>query len=247
MQNNATYELQPIIDQVKFLGNVILEEDLSEQRILEVAQLVLDKVGNKHNDLFVYKGVVDDKGRFDLPCNVEIIEAVGTQIPHSTFESVFAPLSSRQRVFDKAIYRVRDRHESYFKGDFVNYTYKGDHLLISQEYTSKLNNQPHVYSNKDIVVMYYGRIVDDLGRPMVTDREAEAIIYYMMYLKELKMRYKRQGDSGAAAQIALQEANTMIARARVPTYISQNAMQDLKQVVQSRNQWKYNRHNRKHH
>lgn len=247
MQNNATYELQPIIDQVRFLGNVLLEEELSEQRILEVAQLVLDKIGSKHNDLFIYKGTVDKTGRLELPCNVEIIEAVGTQVPQSTFESVFAPLTGRQRIFDKAIYRVRDRHETYFKGDFINYTYKGDHLIISQEYTSTLNNHPHPYANKDMVVMYYGRIIDDLGRPLITEREAEAIVYYLMYLKELKMRYKRQGDNGAASQIALQEANQAIARARVPTYISQNAIQDLKQVVQSKNQWKYNRHNRKHH
>lgn len=236
MQNNATYDLLPIVDQVKFYGSVLLDEDFSEQKILEVGQLVLDKIGTKHNDLFIYNGVVDSLGKLALPCNVEIIEAVGTQEPQHSFESRFSPFAGKSTIIDKSVYRVRERNENYFKGDFINYEFRGDYLKVHEKWI-----------DETIAVMYMGRIVDEEGRPLITDREAEAIVEYIAYIKEKQMGYKRIGDGGALAQTAYQAAILAINRARVPVHISQNDIQDLKQVMQSRNQAKYNRHLRRHH
>lgn len=167
--NNFMYALS--------LADTLYGVNMSEDKFEEIALIAWNQIGNKRVRLYNYSVCLPECGEkvVDLPCNLDIIEAVTGNF--EDFQHVSnaynhgQPFSFTTEQFIEG--RKRFTSPYYQSGKFVHYERVGDKLYI-RDNVSKIN------------ILYKGVILDENGLPELNDKEALAIATYVAYVSKFK-------------------------------------------------------------
>lgn len=199
----------------------------------EIGLVAYNFIGNKNTRL--YKAILDvncEDGSIQLPCNVDIIEAVtycGSEDWNYT--------SNKKEFGDIQSLYTENYIES--KKAFLN------PLYISGKYVKYERVGNTLYVNKGlgkVIVLYHGILLDDEGLPKINDKEAIAIAEYIAYVYKYKeaIRTNNQNLFKMAGEIRKQWLAHCVA-ARVPEHISQEEMDQILNVQASWGRKVYNK------
>ena len=199
----------------------------------EIGLVAYNFIGNKNTRL--YKAILDvncKDGSIQLPCNVDIIEAVTYCGPEDwNYTSNTKEFGDIQSSYS----------ENYIesKKSFLN------PLYISGKYVEYKRVGNTLYVNKGIgkvIILYHGILLDEEGLPKINDKEAIAIAEYIAYVYKYKeaIRTNNQNILRMAQELKQQWLFHCDA-ARVPEYVSQEEMDQILNVQSSWNRKVYNK------
>lgn len=131
-------------------------------------------IGNKSTKLYRYKTNTSN-GRIQLPCNIDLIEAVYADIPDANISS---PISVTGNLNNQFIENYNEnfkttKHSLYDSNKLVHYRIEGDELVFPKDYDN-------------VVILYHGIIADEDGLPYLSDKEVQAIALYCAYASMYK-------------------------------------------------------------
>lgn len=204
--------------------------DLQDDTYEEIGLVAWNQIGNKKTRIYKYTICLDpcnsQNGKYEveLPCNVDIIEAVT-----SNFEDwVYSSNTSNHGHLDSAITeqyienRKKFHNPLYASGKFLKYERVGNTLYFDQPYPQ-------------INILYRGIILDDEGLPEITDKEALAIATYCAYVTKYKEGLMTNNPNIVnTAQILQKQWYIHCDQARVDTYIDQNKIDE---ILEAKNCW----------
>lgn len=199
----------------------------------EIGLVAYNFIGNKNTRL--YKAILDvncKDGSIQLPCNVDIIEAVTYCGPED-----WNYTSNTKEFGDIQSSYTENYIES--KKSFLN------PLYISGKYVEYKRVGNTLYVNKGIgkvIILYHGILLDEEGLPKINDKEAIAIAEYIAYVYKYKeaIRTNNQNILRMAQELKQQWLFHCDA-ARVPEYVSQEEMDQILNVQSSWNRKVYNK------
>ena len=187
-----------------------------------------DKIGNKRFALYIYKAPTVDC-RLTLPCNVDIIEAVSSDVldhvnPRNTNRYDYNNLPTESLIEAQKV----NGNNLYVSGRLLTYNIEGDDLVFTQDYDN-------------VNVLYKGVILDEEGLPYLNYKEVEAIANYCAYVKT------RKDGMIAKDKMTIEISNLLKAEwerscqhARTPILLNQNDWNDILEAQHSWNRKKYN-------
>lgn len=214
------------------LAQMLYDIEGDEEDLEETGLIAYHFIGNKNTRL--YKGTLKvncEDGSVQLPCNVDIIEAV-------TYPGEDWGYTSNIKEYgDSQSYYVENYIESkkafldpnYISGKFVKYKRVGDTLYVNK-------------GLEVINILYHGILVDEEGLPQLNDKEAIAIAEFIAYTYKYKeaIRTNNQSVLLMAQELKGQWLKHCQA-ARVPEYVSQEEMDKILNVQVSWGRKSYNR------
>lgn len=192
----------------------------------EIGLVAHNFIGNKHTQLHkVLLHVNCEDGSVQLPCGVDIIEAVTYCGPedwnyvsntkeHGDLSSLYTEnYIEAQKAF-------LDPH--YISGKYVKYRKVGDKLYVNKGLGK-------------VILLYHGIILDEDGLPEINDKEAIAIAEYIAYVIKYKEAIRTNNKNVLQmAQELKQQWLFHCDAARVPEHISQNEMD---QILNANTSW----------
>lgn len=213
-----------------FQANLLYGVTMNPDDFSEIGLIAWNLIGNKNTQLYKYSAELDDNKSVELPCNVDIIEAVTSDFEDWNYTSnkdVYGDIKSS--IIEQYIESSKiGQNPLYTSGSYINYERVGDTLYFPFKY-NRVN------------ILYRGIILDDEGLPQITDKEALAIATYVAYTQ----KYKEGIITNNAAITNM--ANLLKAdwlkycdAARV-TYINQNDMNEILDVKTSWNRKIFNK------
>lgn len=151
------------------MANSLYGINMDENSFEDLALVGWDLIGNKQTKLYRYKTNTENC-RVQLPCNVELIEAVYAGIPDANISSNISFTGNiNNQYYEDLNEQFKTKHHSlYDSNSLVHYRIEGDELVFDNDY----NN---------VVILYYGIIMDDDGLPYLNDKEVHAIALYCAY------------------------------------------------------------------
>lgn len=207
------------------LLNTLYGITLQEDEYEEIALVGWNLIGNKRTRLYRYSVCVDDCSEgIELPCNVDILEAVTTNFEEWDYSTNDTPNGDLNSAFTESYIEHRKAFKSplYIPGKLVHYERVGNMLYFDKPY-GKIN------------ILYKGLVLDDDGLPEITDKEATALATYCAYV--VKFREGISTNNANLIQIANQlkiNWNTQCDQARIDHYMSQN---EWDEVLDAKNSW----------
>ena len=194
-----------------------------------------NRIGNKDCRLYNYTTIPlkDEMDQYyvDLPCNVDIIEAVTTNYEDYQKTTPTTVAGNNQNGWIEGYIESRKYNTGtlYAPGKFIKYREEDGKLILSNKF--------------DIVnILYKGVIVDDEGLPLISEREIDAIAIFCTYTDMFKRALvTKDGASMQLAQILEQKWKLLCTQARVPEYINQNEMDEILNVMTSWDRKRYGR------
>lgn len=211
MTTNNFYYAMTLLDQ---LYGLTMQEDEFE----EVGLVAWNQIGNKRCKLYKYSTCLEPcKNSIELPCNVDILEAVTTDF--EDFQHVSNHHDGREPgSFSTESYieaRKHFKNPLYMSGKYVPYERVGNTLYFNQPY-GRIN------------ILYKGVLLDENGLPELTDKEALAIATYCAYITKFKEGIAANNSNilNLAAMLKSQWSVQCDA-ARTPEDISQNEMDEI--------------------
>lgn len=225
----ATNNFHYAISQAQLLYDI--EGD--DEDLEEIGLIAYNFIGNKNTRL--YKAQLDincQDGSVQLPCNVDIIEAVtycgpedwnytSNQKEHGDIQSSYTEnyIESKKAFLDPF----------YLSGKYVNYRKEGNVLYVNKGF-GKVN------------VLYQGILLDADGLPEINDKEAIAIAEYIAYVYKYKEAIRTNNQNVLKmAQELRQQWLFHCDAARVPEYVSQEEMDKILNVQSSWGRKLYNK------
>lgn len=198
---------------------------------LQTAMFIINRVGGIYTGLYEAKLTIDSEGYTDLPCNVEIIEAVSTDrlydgsIANSrivTVQLLNSPGEVRQ-LFDMWYNNVLEKSKYQFKGRLVQYSLDNGRLSINKD-----------LAGIEVFLYYKGPQIHHDGFPCITEPLAYAIAHRYAYERG-QLKAMRKIDGGVE-QMQIAEKNYLQAvnQAKTPVHMSQN---EINQVLDSMVRW----------
>lgn len=191
----------------------------------EVGLIAYNFIGNKNTRL--YRAQLDvncNDGSVELPCNVDIIEAVtycGEDWNYTSNTKHHGDLSS-QRIENYIESQKAFLDPFYVSGKYVDYKRVGN-TLYTNKGAGKVN------------ILYHGILLDDDGLPMINDKEAIAIADYIAYTYTYKKAIRTNNkDTMALAKDLKQAWLFHCDAARVPEYVSQ---EDMNRILDAQSSW----------
>lgn len=213
------------------LAQTLYDVEGDTEDLEEIGLIAYQHIGNKNTRL--YRTQLDCKdGMIQLPCNVDIIEAVTYCGPED-----WNYTSNHKYKGDLSSSYTEDYIESqkmfldpfYVSGKFVKYKRVGDILYVNKG-LGKVN------------ILYQGILVDDDGLPQLNDKEALAIADYIAYTSKYKEALRTHNQViMAEAKIIKQSWLFHCDAARVPEYVSQEEMDKILNVQSSWGRKLYNK------
>ena len=208
-----------------------IEGDIED--LEEIGLIAYNFIGNKNTRL--YKAILEvDKSdcSVQLPCNVDIIEAVTYyEFEDWNYTSNIKEFGDRQSSYTENYIESRKAFLDplYIRGKYVDYKRVGDKLYINKGLDK-------------VLVLYHGIILDEEGLPMINDKEAIAIAEYIAYTYKYKeaIRTNNQYILKMAWDLKQQWLFHCDA-ARVPEYISQEEMNQILDTLSSWDRKRYNK------
>ena len=250
IENNSTYNYVSILS-VKPLLTRLFKIDMQEDDIIENAVFALKRIGNVYYETFLHRGAIDANGEVMLPCNVKAIEAVTfDNFLYNTYNISEVFLNQNLWVNFPFIYNVRgynvigrfDKSNLYSYGLFTNYSFLGDRIKLDYQYFNSLLNESdkNKFVEKRVLnVIYRGYMADEEGLPLVTEKEAEAIAYYINYIDK-QTKFFTGDPLGQSFQVAKSQWSERCVNARIPEHFNQNAMNSILDRLSSWNRKFYN-------
>lgn len=176
-------------------------------------------IGNKQTQLHRYRTNTDN-GRIELPCNVDIIEAVYSPNIDAATSSNLSNLPNNFHSFSESYSEnfKKDRNAFYNKGSLLKYRQEGNYLVFDRDY----NN---------VEILYHGIMLDDDGLPYLTDKEVQALAAYCAYVETYKKGLALKDNNLITLSYNMKtEWQKLCSSARIPDHISQNDMDDILDV-----------------
>ena len=200
-----------------------IEGDMED--LEEIGLIAYNFIGNKNTRL--YRGTFDvncQDGSVELPCNVDIIEAVtycGIEDWNSTSNIKHNGDINSLYVENYIENQKQFLDPFYISGKYVNYKRVGNTLYVNKG-LGKVN------------ILYHGILVDEDGLPEINDKEAIAIADYIAYTYTYKKAIRNNNkDTMALAKDLKQQWLFHCDAARVPEYVSQEEMNKILDVQSS--------------
>lgn len=192
--------------------------NMSPDDFENIGLIAWDKIGNKRIRWYKYEvePQKDSLGRYyvELPCNVDIIEAVTAGYEdYQKTSSMYMP-GQLQNGWAEDYIEARKFNTTfgYVPGKFVKYTKDNNLLYLADDF-------------KLINIIYKGVLADEAGLPSLNEKEIDAIAAFCAYATDFK-KARMSKD-----QVLFQFAKEMEAQwklkctqARIPDYINQNEM-----------------------
>lgn len=221
--NNYKYPFNTIYLQALDQFGAELDPDTYES----IALGAWEKIGNKQTRLYMYSDepeyLGDDKWKLDLPCNVEIIEAVTSdredwEKTSNVNNHVNYSRSSTEQYIER---NKRNTNSLYPSGGYIKFDKIGNSLY----FTDKYNN---------VNVLYKGIVADEEGLPYLTETETEAIATYCAYSLEYKRALMTRDKMAYEFSNDLkQKWEKLCTQSRIPDYVTQNEMDEILNVNSS--------------
>lgn len=201
------------------LAQTLYDVEGDTEDLEEIGLVAYNFIGNKNTHLNkVILNVNCQDGSIQLPCDVDIIEAVtycGSEDWNYTSNTKeygdTSSLYTENYIESKKAFL--DPH--YISGRFVKYRRVGDKLYVNKGLGK-------------IVLLYHTEILDKDGLPEINDKEAIAIANYIAYVVKYKEAIKTNNQAVLMmAQELKQQWLFHCDAARVSQYISQNEMDSI--------------------
>lgn len=214
-------------------ANILYDIEMPEEDFEEVGLIAWNLIGNKNTRLYKYSGEINKTDlSLELPCNVDIIEAVTTDFEDWNETSNILPSggdinSSATEEFIEN--NKKNVNNLYISGKYVDYNQLGRTLYFNEDF-GRIN------------VLYKGIEVDEDGLPYLNDKEVLAIATFIAYQQKFKEGLR--SNNANLIQVS-QTLETLWYRrcdqARIPEYISQNEMNEILDAKTSWNRKMYNK------
>ena len=214
------------------LAQTLYDIEGDDDDLEEIGLVAYNFIGNKNTRL--YRASLDincQDGSVQLPCNVDIIEAVTYNHEdwnYSTNKTVNGDYNSQ---FTEQYIEARKLYQSplYISGKYAKYERVGDILYFDKDY-GKVN------------ILYKGIILDEDGLPKVNEKEALAIATYIAFATKQKQGWITNNQNIIQlAQYLYQQWLKYCDSARVPLSIDQNTMNQVLDAKSSWNRKVYNK------
>ena len=206
------------------LAQTLYDIDGDMEDMEEVGLIAYNHIGNKNTRL--YRATLDvncEDGSIELPCNVDIIEAVtycGEDWNYTSNTKHNGDLNSL--YVENAIEAQKMFLDPFYvSGKYVDYKRVGNTLYVNKG-LGKVN------------ILYHGILLDEDGLPEINDKEAIAIADYIAYAYTYKKAIRTMNRD--TMQLAKDLKNTWLFHcdaARVPEYVSQEEMNRILDVQSS--------------
>lgn len=187
--------------------------DMSEDDFEEISLVGWNLIGNKRTRLYNYSTCVSNcEEGVQLPCNVDILEAVTTNFEEWAYSTNDTPNGDINSAFVESYIEHRKAFKDplYASGKFIRYERVGDMLYF---------DKPHGKIN----ILYKGIVLDDDGLPQITDKEAMALATYCAYVSKFKEGLRTNNTNIIQLANELKKQwNIQCDQARVGQYLSQN-------------------------
>lgn len=215
------------------LAQTLYDIEGDDDDLEEIGLVAYNFIGNKNTRL--YRASLDincQDGSVQLPCNVDIIEAVTYCGPEDWgYTSNTKGFGDIQSLYTENYIESRKAFLDpfYVSGKFVKYKRVGDTLYVNKG-LGRIN------------ILYHGILLDEEGLPEINDKEAIAIAEYIAYTYKYKeaIRTNNQNVLKMAQELKRQWLLHCQA-ARVPEYVSQEEMDKILNVQASWGRKFYNK------
>ena len=201
------------------LAQTLYDVEGDTDTLIDIGLVAHNFIGNKFTQL--HKEILDvncEDGSIQLPCGVDIIEAVtycGMEDwnytdnikPNGDISSLYTEnyIESRKAFLDP----------HYMSGKFVKYRKVGDKLYVNKGLDK-------------VQILYHSLILDEDGLPAINDKEAIAIAEYIAYVTKYKEAIRTNNQNVLRmAQELKQQWLFHCDAARVPEHVSQNEMDQI--------------------
>lgn len=198
------------------LAQTLYDVEGDTEDLEEIGLVAYNFIGNKNTHL--NKIILDvncTDGSIQLPCDVDIIEAVtycGTEDWNYTSNTKEYGDTSSLYTENYIESRKAFLDPHYISGRFVKYRRVGDKLYVNKGLGK-------------VVLLYHTEILDKDGLPEINDKEAIAIANYIAYVVKYKEAIKTNNQSVLMmAQELKQQWLFHCDAARVSQHVSQNEM-----------------------
>lgn len=201
------------------LAQTLYDVEGDSDTLIDIGLVAHNFIGNKFTQL--HKVLLDvncEDGTIQLPCGVDIIEAVTYCGPEDwNYTSNIKANGDLSSLYTENYIESRkaflDPH--YISGKFVKYKKVGDTLYVNKGLGK-------------VQVLYHSIILDEDGLPAINDKEAIAIAEYIAYVTKYKEAIRTNNQNVLRmAQELKQQWLFHCDAARVPEHISQNEMDQI--------------------
>ena len=195
------------------------------EELEEIGLIAYDFIGNKNTRL--YKGTLDvncEDGSVELPCNVDIIEAVTYCGEDWNYTSNIHHNGDLSSLYTENYIEAQKvaLDPFYVSGKYVKYKRVGNKLYVNKGF-------------KHVNILYHGILVDEEGLPEITEKEAIAIADYIAYTQTYKKAIRTLNrDIMQIAKDLKQMWLFHCDAARVPDYVSQ---EDMNRILDVQSSW----------
>lgn len=213
-------------------AQLLYDVEGDQEDLQEIGLIAYNKIGNKNTQLKEIQLKVNcEDGSIQLPCDVDIIEAVtycGEDYNYtSNIKYDGDPYSASVENYIESRKAFMNPH--YLSGKLVKYKRVGSKLYVNRGLSI-------------VNLLYHSIQLGEDGLPDINDAEADAIAVYIAYTIKYKEAMRTHN------QIIMQEAQSLrkhwlvrLDAARVPEHISQNEMNDILDAKYSWDRKVYNK------
>lgn len=201
------------------LAQILHDVEGDTEDLEEIGLVAYRFIGNKNTQLNkVLLDVNCEDGSIQLPCGVDVIEAVTycglEDWNHTSNMKSHGDLSSLYtESYIESQKAFLDPH--YISGKYVKYRRVGDKLYVNKGLGK-------------VVLLYHGEILDEDGLPIINEKEAIAIADYIAYTVKYKEAIRTNNKAILQmAQDLKQQWLFHCDAARVPEHVSQNEMDSI--------------------
>ena len=201
--------------------------ELNPDEFETLGLIAWDRIGNKDYKLYKYLVTPDQnelgEWYIDLPCNVDIIEAVTANYEDYQKTSNQYLSGNMQNGWIEGYIESRKYNVGslYSSGKFVKYRQEGNQIMLSDKF-------------ENVYILYKGVIADDDGLPYLNSKELDAIAAFVAqatFYKQALMT--RDANTMQLAQLLEQKWKNLCSQARVAEYVNQNEMDEILNVATS--------------
>lgn len=194
---------------------------INEADYLENANYVLKQVGNLASSFYLYTADAKDY-KIPLPCNAYNIQWVSTKsIYRGGYEISTINVQPNhlinfeiKQVLDVWYDNILNKSILHPEGDLITYRIENGYLVVPIDGIT-------------LTVLYRGYVTDEKGFPKITEDEAFAIAHYCAFIHANKMTFMGHPNGGNMLQVTMPQYEKAVARARIHTYLSHNAINDI--------------------
>lgn len=213
-------------------AQLLYDVEGDQEDLQEIGLIAYNKIGNKNTQLKEIQLKVNcEDGSIQLPCDVDIIEAVtycGEDYNYtSNIKYDGDPYSANVENYIESRKAFMNPH--YLSGKLVKYKRVGNKLYVNRGLST-------------VNLLYHSIQLGEDGLPDINDAEADAIAVYIAYTIKYKEAMRTHN------QVIMQEAQSLrkhwlvrLDAARVPEHISQNEMNDILDAKYSWDRKVYNK------